>query len=86
MGWQTWSRAERKAFVDGRDPDAWLLLYEGTTSGNGLGDELTSEEAAQWSAAFSEPLRYENVRRADLYDDAGFCAECQRRTAMNTGT
>ncbi len=26
--------------------------------------------------AFAEPLRYEKVRQADLYDDAGFCAEC----------
>ena len=64
-------------FDEYHDPDAWLLVFAGATAGNGMGDDISAEEAARWSAAFAEPLTYENVRRAGLYDDAGFCAECR---------
>jgi hypothetical protein len=88
--WTAWPAEHRAVFDEYHDPDAWLLVFAGATAGNGMGDDISAEEAARWSAAFAEPLTYENVRRAVLYDDAGFCAECRvpycdRHWGVSTG-
>jgi len=31
------------------------------------------------------PWRFDAIRTADLYDDAGFCKECDAATALSTG-
>lgn len=56
---------------------AWRFLFHGIERGNGSGDDIAPEEAAQLAEAFSPPLTYEKVRRAGVYDDAGFCSECR---------
>jgi hypothetical protein len=74
--WATWDQETRDIFEQRRGHDLWWLIYEGVDSGNGMGDELTAEEAATVSAAFSEPLDAARIRAADFYDSAGLCAEC----------
>ena len=64
-------------FEESHDPEAWLFIFEGIVGGNGLGDDIAPEEAARYADAFSEPLTYERVHGARLYDDAGFCAQCK---------
>ena len=60
------------------DRRRWRFLFSGIDGGNGSGDEITADEAARLADAFSPPLTYDKVRQADLYDDAGFCAECRK--------
>jgi hypothetical protein len=55
----------------------WHFRYSGIEAGNGAGSAITNKEAAQISSAFTEPLDYDRVRSAGLYDDAGFCEECR---------
>jgi len=55
----------------------WHFRYGGIEAGNGAGDEITYEHAAQISSAFTEPLDYDRVRTAGLFDDAGFCEKCR---------
>lgn len=75
-GWWSWSSKDRRLFREDREPGAWRFLFRGVDASNGMGDDITPEEAAQLAEAFSPPLTYDKVRRAELYDDAGFCAEC----------
>ena len=78
VDWEKWSPKEQELFEQYREPDTWRLLFKGIVGENGLGDDITPEEAARYAAAFAEPLRYENIRQAGLYDDAGVCAQCRR--------
>ena len=47
-------------------------------AGGRHGDDCSTEEAAPYLAAFSQPLTFEKVHGAELYDDAGFCEECDK--------
>jgi hypothetical protein len=73
-----WPPKDRRRFVESRAPGTWRFLFRGVVGGNGSGDDVGPEEAAQLAQAFSPPLTYEKVRQAGLYDDAGFCAECEQ--------
>jgi hypothetical protein len=57
-------------------PGRWRFVYEGIEAGNADGDDISTDEAARIIHAFSEPLSYERVHTAGLYDDAGYCGEC----------
>ncbi len=59
------------------DPMEWRFLYSGIAAGNPLGGDISADRATRYATAFSEPLEYNNVRTAGLYDEAGFCAECR---------
>ena len=74
--WRKWSRRDRKAFKEHRDPTAWWLIYKGIVGGNGSGDEITDEEARLCRQALVGPLRYETLEEADLYVGTGYCADC----------
>ena len=55
---------------------SWRFLYRGIAAGNGYGSDISPERAALIATAFAEPLTYDAVHEAGLYDDAGFCAHC----------
>jgi hypothetical protein len=59
-------------------PDAWWLVFKSIESGNGYGAPISPEEAQRLALAFSEPITFAKVASARLYDDAGFCAECEQ--------
>ncbi len=67
---------QRESFLRYRDPREWWLLFEGVAAGNGLGDPITADRAAQVGDAFSQPYNYDRVHAAGFYDDAGFCQSC----------
>lgn len=74
----TWPRELLELFLSNRKPDAWRIIYNGVVAGNGnLGDDADAAEAAVYREAFRAPITYERVRHAALYDDAGFCSECE---------
>jgi hypothetical protein len=75
--WDGWNPDNRRYFVRYRDPTKWQFLLAGVSGGNNLGDSISAERAAKLLAAFAEPLDYDRVRGADLFDDAGFCRECR---------
>ena len=54
----------------------WHFIFRGIEGGNGMGDDIDAEEAARIAAAFAEPYTFAKVHTAGLFDDAGFCAEC----------
>ena len=61
-----------------RPGESWRFVYEGVDSGSGPnGNAVPQEEAASLSRAFQEPLTYKGVQLAGLYDEAGYCGECQ---------
>ncbi|HUS23013.1 MAG TPA: N-formylglutamate amidohydrolase [Aeromicrobium sp.] len=57
--------------------DSWQLVFVGIMSGNGVGDGISTEEAARIAEAFREPFEFDRIRTADFYDDAGFCGDCR---------
>jgi hypothetical protein len=59
-----------------RDCERWHVLYEGIAGEAGTGTVIDAAEADKIAAAFEPPLSYAKVRTAQLYDDAGFCADC----------
>lgn len=74
--WASRSGEEQALFLRNRDPERWWFIYEGVESGNGIGNAVSVEEADRIRAAFAEPLAFDAIRGADLYDDAGFCGAC----------
>jgi hypothetical protein len=75
--WRYWSRNHRKAFEQHRDPAQWYLMVAGVTGGNGPpGDPISAGQAQVFIEAFRRPYRFQQVHRAGLYDDAGFCEKC----------
>lgn len=76
--WDAWSPRERQLYEALRDPTMWRMLFRGIAGANGFGDDLSAEEAARYLAAFSGPLTFQKVHGAGLYDDAGFCEECDK--------
>jgi hypothetical protein len=74
--WETWPASSREVFRQHRPADTWYLVYRGIEAGNGLGDTVDADRARQLAAAFAEPLSYGRIHGAGLYDDAGWCGEC----------
>jgi hypothetical protein len=74
--WGQWSQDRRQAWQARRGPDQWYLLFEGVAAGNGSGDPVSAERAAQIAGAFREPFTWAQVQTARFYDDAGFCGDC----------
>lgn len=72
-----WSREDGSAHESSGTPTGWRFVYEGIEGGNGAGDEISEDQARKLSNAFAEPVAFEKVRKAGLYDDAGFCADCR---------
>lgn len=59
--------------------DGWRFVFTGIERGTGpSGTTPTDKEAARLTRAFSEPLSYGRVRTAWLYDEAGFCRDCEK--------
>jgi hypothetical protein len=59
-----------------RGPGQWYLIVDGVACGNGYGDPISAGGAGRIAQAFRLPLRFDQVRTAGFYDDAGFCADC----------
>ena len=57
--------------------DCNLLKYGGPGGSNGNGDEITAERARSIIMAFTKPYESARIRKANFYDDAGFCLECE---------
>lgn len=75
--WRRWSRKHLQNFEQHRDPAQWYLIFAGVTSGNGrLGDAISADRARILIEAFQRPYRFQQVHTAGLYDDAGFCEQC----------
>jgi hypothetical protein len=72
--------ATRVELVAPQDPgQQWRLIYHGLAAGTGdHGTAVSEARALLLTEAFTPPLRYPTVHRADLYDDAGFCGPCDR--------
>jgi hypothetical protein len=58
------------------DTSIYLFIYRGIVAGNGSGDNIDRERAEEIADAFREPVTFDRVRTADLYDDAGLCKDC----------
>lgn len=70
---------KRASRVELRGPNGdgtWRFLYEGIEAGNGSGDDIPAVDAMAIARAFSQPLTFEAVHGAGLYDDAGMCSQC----------
>ena len=77
VNWPRWNRKHLQHFEQHRDPEQWYLIFEGVTSGNGrLGDAISADRAQTLIEAFRRPYRFAQVHTAGLYDDAGFCEQC----------
>src|SRR3546814_1981125 len=77
VGSEDWPPELRELFISRRAPGAWRSIYSGVVAGNGrLGDDEDPSVIAKYRAAFSEPRSYERVHQAGLYDNGGFCDEC----------
>jgi hypothetical protein len=75
--WRRWSRKHRQSFEQHRDPAQWYLMFAGVTGGNGwVGDPVSADRAQVIIEAFRRPYRFQQVHTAGLYDDAGFCEQC----------
>lgn len=74
----TWPPEHQAVYSEYHDATMWRFVFEGIAGGNGLGDDCSADEAAPYLAAFSQPLTFEKVHGAKLYDDAGFCEECDK--------
>jgi hypothetical protein len=59
-----------------RKPGRWHLLFTGPAAGNGHGVPIDAVRAGQIAWALRPPLCFVQVHEAGLYDDAGFCADC----------
>jgi hypothetical protein len=75
--WDQWNDDRKDAWQTRGDPDRWYLLFDGVAAGNGSGDPISAERAAQIAEAFRQPLTWAHVRTAGFYDDAGFCGDCE---------
>jgi hypothetical protein len=60
-----------------RDPRQWYLILDGVAAGNGYRNGISAGEAGRIARAFRLPLRFDRVRTAGFYDDAGFCDQCE---------
>jgi hypothetical protein len=57
----------------------WRLVYDGLEGGTGpSGMEITPDLVSAIISGFAEPYSKEKIRRADFYDDGGFCLECEK--------
>lgn len=77
--WGRWTEKETETFRLHHDVTRWRLIYEGIGSGTGpFGHDVSDEEAQRIRDAFLEPGSYERIHRAGFYDDAGYCAGCDK--------
>ena len=76
--WEVWKQPERDWFTARRPPDGWWLIVEGIAAGNGSGDPISQERAARYVAAFTPPHSWQKIHGARLYDDCGWCQECDQ--------
>lgn len=61
------------------DDGSWRLVYEGVDSGTGSGGmDIGPDRASAIVSGFAEPYSKDKIRKADFYDDGGFCIECGR--------
>jgi hypothetical protein len=74
--WEQWPRTVQDSTGRQRQPGQWYLLFQGVASGNGYGDPVDASQAGRIAEAFRPPLHFGQVHRAGLYDDAGFCQDC----------
>jgi hypothetical protein len=75
--WERWPDTVRDSVSRHHDAGQWYLILDGVAAGNGYGDEISTGEAGRIAQAFRLPLRFDRVRTAGFYDDAGFCEECE---------
>ena len=54
----------------------WRFIYQGIEAGNGNGRIVPEDEAGLLTAAFADPPNFDLMRKAQLFDDAGYCDEC----------
>jgi hypothetical protein len=73
-----WTPGVQGVYRQFHDPKPWRLIYNGVEAGNGLGDDIDSGRAQVVRVAFAAPLAFTTVHTAGLYDDAGFCAACEK--------
>jgi len=58
------------------DSGTWYLKYSGPGGSSGSALEIEHESAQKIQDAFIQPYKYEKIKLADFYDDAGYCIEC----------
>ena len=58
------------------DSGKWYLIYHGTDSESGRGNDITTDESNAIIAGFMEPYIGEMIGAAGFYDDGGFCLKC----------
>jgi hypothetical protein len=75
-GWEQWPGTVQASIMRQCEPGQWYLLVTGPAAGNGYGDPIDASRAGQIAQAFRPPLHFAQVRTAGLYDDAGFCQDC----------
>ena len=56
----------------------WLLIYSGPGGSSGSGIAISAEKANAIRAAFEPPCELRKIKAAKFYDDAGFCADCEK--------
>jgi hypothetical protein len=61
-----------------KEGESFRFVYRGLLSGNGGGDLITGQEATNILTAFSHPFLADKIGLADLYDDGGFCRQCEK--------
>ncbi len=59
-----------------KEGESYRFVYVGLLAGNGSGDLITGQEAANIVTAFSPPYSADKISLAHLHDDAGFCGNC----------
>ena len=74
--WQQWTQEQQDRFERRRNEHDWWFILSGVAAGNGFGTAIDYEEAARFTAAFAQPLRYATVHTSGLFDNAGFCEDC----------
>ena len=75
-GWDQWPSSVRDIIVRQREPGQWYLRLKGVATENGYGDPIDAGQAGQIAQAFRPPVSFAQVHTAGLYDDAGFCEDC----------
>ena len=73
----TWKPELQETFHKYHDPSKWRWLFEGSVTYNGLGSDITEEQAATETWAFSEPFEAWRLREVECERGAGFCARCE---------
>ena len=61
-----------------KEDDGVRFEYRGLLSGNGRGEFITADEAERIFAAFVSKFSITKIALADIYDDGGFCRECEK--------